>query len=345
MTLCRGIAPNHGFSELHSNPEYTISIYALNSLIRFIELAAGGQEPNPNFRPRKSGFEHKGGDVTLGGGAFLSILSSHLNSYISMTNSKVCVPQGRWANFQPKLILVIDLRWSQIKLDLLVFFPFRILMQIGLNTFSKEITSIKTEETFHQVRIDRISGQSNLERIKVPAPQINSLAVIPNTRYPNAKCCSCCGSWWYSIPKALNSISNSEEWMKGTRKKLIGPNREFYEIFRDVSVRGVAFTDCALMLMPKFASTLITLIWNTKEKLANWQELRLNRVLVQRGVFPQQCDQENLETLGAARFSDDSYVKFTGAAITYIDNALADARAASLFSGLIIRCWNNLSSS
>ncbi|GJU45828.1 reverse transcriptase domain-containing protein [Tanacetum coccineum] len=43
-----------------------------------------------------------------------------------------------------KLILVIDLRWSQIKFDLLVFLPFRILMQIVKTISIEEITSIKT---------------------------------------------------------------------------------------------------------------------------------------------------------------------------------------------------------
>ncbi|GKD70077.1 hypothetical protein Tco_1324167, partial [Tanacetum coccineum] len=46
-----------------------------------------------------------------------------------------------------KLILVIDLRWSQTKFDLLVFLPFRILMQIVKTISIEEITSIKTEET------------------------------------------------------------------------------------------------------------------------------------------------------------------------------------------------------
>ncbi|GKA60746.1 hypothetical protein Tco_0760153, partial [Tanacetum coccineum] len=46
-----------------------------------------------------------------------------------------------------KLILVIDLRWSQIKFDLLVFLPFRILMQIVKTISIEEIPSIKTEET------------------------------------------------------------------------------------------------------------------------------------------------------------------------------------------------------
>ncbi|GJU37526.1 hypothetical protein Tco_1185880 [Tanacetum coccineum] len=47
-----------------------------------------------------------------------------------------------------KLIPVIDLRWSQIKYDLLVFLQFRILMQIIKTISIEEITSIKTEETF-----------------------------------------------------------------------------------------------------------------------------------------------------------------------------------------------------
>ncbi|GJU05992.1 hypothetical protein Tco_1122422 [Tanacetum coccineum] len=46
---------------------------------------------------------------------------------------------------------------------------------------------------------------------------------------------------------------------------------KFYEIFRDLSFE-ISFTD-ALMLMPKFASTLKTLIGNKEKFAANWQGL------------------------------------------------------------------------
>ncbi|GKB39996.1 reverse transcriptase domain-containing protein [Tanacetum coccineum] len=56
-------------------------------------------------------------------------------------------------------------------------------------------------------------------------------------------------------------------------KKLNDPIEEFYEIFRDLSFE-ISFTD-ALMLMPKFASTLKTLIEN-KEKLSEMARTPLN---------------------------------------------------------------------
>ncbi|GKG02506.1 hypothetical protein Tco_0310142, partial [Tanacetum coccineum] len=60
-----------------------------------------------------------------------------------------------------KLILVIDLRWSQTKFDLLVFLPFKILMQIVKTISIEEITSIKTEETISTKESDlSTSGQS-----------------------------------------------------------------------------------------------------------------------------------------------------------------------------------------
>ncbi|GJZ44271.1 reverse transcriptase domain-containing protein [Tanacetum coccineum] len=57
------------------------------------------------------------------------------------------------------------------------------------------------------------------------------------------------------------------------RKEKLRSNRVFYEIFRDLSFE-ISFTD-ALMLMPKFSSTLKTLIGN-KEKLSELARTPLN---------------------------------------------------------------------
>ncbi|GKA95382.1 hypothetical protein Tco_0817420 [Tanacetum coccineum] len=64
-----------------------------------------------------------------------------------------------------------------------------------------------------------------------------------------------------------------EEMMKDVVKKLTTKLRKFSEIFRDYEFRN-SFTD-ALMLMPKFASTLKTLIRN-KEKLSEMARTPLN---------------------------------------------------------------------
>ncbi|GJY03890.1 hypothetical protein Tco_0369830 [Tanacetum coccineum] len=67
------------------------------------------------------------------------------------------------------------------------------------------------------------------------------------------------------VPKAsipFPSRRNDER----RKEKANDQNEKFYEIFRDLSFE-ISFTD-ALMLMPKFASTLKTLIGN-KEKLAH----------------------------------------------------------------------------
>ncbi|GJR53296.1 hypothetical protein Tco_1403817 [Tanacetum coccineum] len=61
--------------------------------------------------------------------------------------------------------------------------------------------------------------------------------------------------------------------MKDGREKANDQIEKFYEIFRDLSFE-ISFTD-ALMLMPKFASTLKTLIGN-KEKLSEMARTPLN---------------------------------------------------------------------
>ncbi|GJT87287.1 hypothetical protein Tco_1069004 [Tanacetum coccineum] len=77
-----------------------------------------------------------------------------------------------------------------------------------------------------------------------------------------------------SMPNQKASIPFSqEERMKERREKANDQIEKFYEIFRDLSFE-ISFTD-ALMLMPKFASTLKTLIGN-KEKLSEMARTPLN---------------------------------------------------------------------
>ncbi|GJR48150.1 hypothetical protein Tco_1316253 [Tanacetum coccineum] len=71
--------------------------------------------------------------------------------------------------------------------------------------------------------------------------------------------------WNSPVPQASILFCHHEEMMKGRKEKANDQIEKFYEIFRDLSFE-ISFTD-ALMLMPKFASTLKTLIGN-KEKLS-----------------------------------------------------------------------------
>ncbi|GJT26730.1 reverse transcriptase domain-containing protein [Tanacetum coccineum] len=73
--------------------------------------------------------------------------------------------------------------------------------------------------------------------------------------------------------KAFNSIPSEENDEGRKEEKANDQIEKFYEIFRDLSFE-ISFTD-ALMLMPKFASTLKTLIGN-KEKLSELARTPLN---------------------------------------------------------------------
>ncbi|GJT21673.1 hypothetical protein Tco_0891610 [Tanacetum coccineum] len=87
-----------------------------------------------------------------------------------------------------KLILVIDLRWSQIKFDLLVFLPFmNTHAQIVKNNFNEEITSIKTEATNFSTK-EKLSGNwqrtlwnENVQRSSNKLPKDNLETLTPST--------------------------------------------------------------------------------------------------------------------------------------------------------------------
>ncbi|GKE29748.1 reverse transcriptase domain-containing protein [Tanacetum coccineum] len=123
--LLRG-CPHHGFSELHQLDTFYNSLNSNDQ--DSLNSAAGG-----NFldkMPREC----------------LKIIES--KSKVRQSRNKAVVAKMSTSSstqaVSSELILVIDLRWSQIKFDLLVFLQFRILMQI---ISIEEITSIKTEET------------------------------------------------------------------------------------------------------------------------------------------------------------------------------------------------------
>ncbi|GKG13355.1 reverse transcriptase domain-containing protein, partial [Tanacetum coccineum] len=78
------------------------------------------------------------------------------------------------------------------------------------------------------------------------------------------------------VPKASISFPsrrNDERRKEKANDQIEKQNEKFYEIFRDLSFE-ISFTD-ALMLMPKFASTLKTLLGN-KEKLSEMARTPLN---------------------------------------------------------------------
>ncbi|GKA66057.1 reverse transcriptase domain-containing protein [Tanacetum coccineum] len=81
-------------------------------------------------------------------------------------------------------------------------------------------------------------------------------------------CVTCGGAHSYQTCPATTSINDERR-----REKANDQIEKFYEIFRDLSFE-ISFTD-ALMLMPKFASTLKTLIGN-KEKLSEMARTPLN---------------------------------------------------------------------
>ncbi|GKB19224.1 hypothetical protein Tco_0853147 [Tanacetum coccineum] len=162
-----------------------------------------------------------------------------------------------------KLILVIDLRWSQIKFDLLVFLQYsEILKQIlysgSVNSPGNTVTNQRKFKRYHYPswcnapRTDKAVNHDTETRNPNPEPNVApDVAPIPKASIP--------------FPSRRNDEKRKE--------KANDQNEKFYEIFRDLSFE-ISFTD-ALMLMPKFASTLKTLIGN-KEKLSELARTPLN---------------------------------------------------------------------
>ncbi|GJS52025.1 reverse transcriptase domain-containing protein [Tanacetum coccineum] len=141
--LLRG-CPHHGFSELHQLDTF---YNALNSIDQdSLNSAAGAKMSTSSSTPAVSS------DVAELKDMVRALILDRKNQTPASAPVKA-VEQSCSMCPRPlrpistKLILVIDLRWSQIKFDLLVFLPFRILMQIVKTISIEEITSIKTEET------------------------------------------------------------------------------------------------------------------------------------------------------------------------------------------------------
>ncbi|GJT13357.1 reverse transcriptase domain-containing protein [Tanacetum coccineum] len=212
-----------------------------------------------------------------------------------------------------KLILVIDLRWSQIKFDLPGFSLLfqKSLMQNSQNKFqSRKQLQSKQRKQFqprhyllpvtgtlpgntvtnpkedlkgittrsgvtiqgpkavnHDVEVTKDTmppaNNGSTEDVQPPVVQIQ-------TRNPNPE--PNVAPVITPVPKAsipFPSRRNDER----RKEKANDQIEKFYEIFRDLSFE-ISFTD-ALMLMPKFASTLKTLIGN-KEKLSELARTPLN---------------------------------------------------------------------
>ncbi|GKG21966.1 hypothetical protein Tco_0384561, partial [Tanacetum coccineum] len=119
--LLRG-CPHHGFSELHQIDTF---YNALNSADQdSLNSAAGGNFLDKMPRECLKIIESKSKVRQSRNKAVVAKMST------SSSTPAVSSDVAELKDMVRALILVIDLRWSQIKFDHLVFLPFRILMQI-----------------------------------------------------------------------------------------------------------------------------------------------------------------------------------------------------------------------
>nr|GEZ51329.1 reverse transcriptase domain-containing protein [Tanacetum cinerariifolium] len=132
---------------------------------------------------------------------------------------------------------VFDLRWLQVKFDLPDSLPFKIIKTISIG----RILLIKTEVV---ISTNLISTRANFIDPSAPMPNLK-----PSIPYPSRR--------------------DNERRRDQANEQI----EKFYEIFKDMSFE-ISFTD-ALILMPKFASTLKALIGN-KEKLSEMARTPMN---------------------------------------------------------------------
>nr|GEW47141.1 reverse transcriptase domain-containing protein [Tanacetum cinerariifolium] len=146
---------------------------------------------------------------------------------------------------------VSNLRWLQIKFDLPVFLPTKIIKTISIGG----TISIKTEVTKDQVQTPSSQSTAPVQpsviqsktQTLVSEPVVAPVSVL--------------------IPYPLRR--DNERCRDQANKQI----KKFYEIFKEMSFE-ISFTD-ALILMPKFASTLKALIRN-KEKLSEMTRTPMN---------------------------------------------------------------------
>ncbi|GJR45768.1 reverse transcriptase domain-containing protein [Tanacetum coccineum] len=209
--------------------------------------------------------------------------------------SKPAIPNGNWTDM---LFKICYLKYS---------FSFGLELFLVSTVTNQEDLKGLIPEWCHHPRTEAINHDDGLV-IKIPEP---SVAPVVPSNFPKA-----------SIP--FPSRRNDER----RKEKANDQIEKFYEIFRDLSFE-ISFTD-ALMLMPKFASTLKTLIGN-KEKLSELARTPLN----------ENCSAVILNKLPKKLGDPGRFLipcEFTG--ITTC-NALADLGAS--INLMPYSVWNNLS--
>ncbi|GJR25877.1 reverse transcriptase domain-containing protein [Tanacetum coccineum] len=277
--------------------------------------------------------------VTCGGGHSYQNCPA-TNSNIYHDNIQEYVSQAAAANLT-KLIPFIDPMVSSNRPPGFSSHS-EIFMQIVKTISIEEITSIKTEETISTKLYFRsgtllgntVTTKGRFKRTLPPANNGSTEDVQPpvvqiQSRNPNPEpnVAPVVAPVVTPIPKAsipFPSRRNDER----RKEKANDQIEKFYEIFRDLSFE-ISFTD-ALMLMPKFASTLKTLIGN-KEKLSELARTPLN----------ENCSAVILNKLPKKLGDPGRFLipcEFTG--ITTC-NALADLGAS--INLMPYSVWNNLS--
>nr|GEY54815.1 reverse transcriptase domain-containing protein [Tanacetum cinerariifolium] len=243
--------PHHGFSELHqldtfynalnvndqdslnsaavvakvstssSTPSISSKVAELKDMVRALLIDKKNQSSalahSPTPAPVKA---VEPNCVTYGGTHSYQIFPLPTKTFIETTSKSMC-------HKQPQLITtketpVSDLRWLQIKFDLSVFFPIKIIKTISINT-----------------------------EVVISSDLISTKVVI-------------------SIKANFIDPRRDNERRRDQTNEHI---EKFYKIFKDTSFE-ISFTD-ALILMPKFASTLKALIGN-KEKLSEMARTSMN---------------------------------------------------------------------
>nr|GEZ76051.1 DNA-directed DNA polymerase [Tanacetum cinerariifolium] len=153
---------------------------------------------------------------------------------------------------------VSDLRWLLTKSDLPVFLPIRIMKTILVG----ETILTEVEISTSLISTHLLSIKANLIDLSANTASSSGSRTLPvapiSALMPNLK---------PSIP--YPSRGDNEKYRDQANEQI----EKFYEIFKDMSFE-ISFTD-ALILMPKFASTLIALIEN-KEKLSEMARTMMN---------------------------------------------------------------------
>ncbi|GJR97850.1 reverse transcriptase domain-containing protein [Tanacetum coccineum] len=222
--------------------------------------------------------------VTCGGGhSYQNCPATNSNMYHAISKS-MC--PGRCGHFN-KLILVIRPRWSPINLVLWFSLPNPIQnpQQILINQEAHQDlpsdTGVLSKTDFERyvTANDAVLRNMQNQGQNLQSQMANLTDML--SKFVTANTASTSGSG--TLPG--NTITNPKEDLKASipfpsrrndekrKEKANDQNEKFYEIFRDLSFE-ISFTD-ALMLMPKFASTLKTLIGN-KEKLSELARTPLN---------------------------------------------------------------------